>query len=255
MERVIIFKNTVTGQSLTMPVTPSEYPMSAGRAVERMDMAQTGQVALPGLKTLLAESISLMFPAQLYPFCTAGAIADPRYYLDTLSEWSKAGNICRYIVSGGGVNIPVLLGVIDYGEKDGSNDVYATIPLYEYRHLDEVVVEQTQNTSRPVENNNQKDSADTYTVAEGDTLWSICREFYGDSALAYRLAVANGIGSPYTLTPGQVLTMPTVEELLALELPYQPQTQTPTIIEAKVEVRGQLGLTANEKYIATQVRR
>ena len=256
MERVIIIKNTATGQSLTMPVTPSGYPMSRGRGVERIDMAQTGQLALPGLNSLFTEPLSLMFPARLYPFCTAGAIADPQYYIEKLTAWSESGAVCRYIVAGGGVNVPVLLGPIDYEERDGTNDVYATLQLYEYRYLSEVVVEQTQNASRPVEHNTQSGAASNYTVAEGDTLWSICLEFYGDASLALRLAVANGIESPYILTPGQVLQLPTLEELMALDVPAgPPAAKEPTIIEAKVEMRGQLGLTANAKYIAAQVRK
>ena len=36
MERVIILKNTDAGGAITLPVTPSGYPMAAGRAVERL---------------------------------------------------------------------------------------------------------------------------------------------------------------------------------------------------------------------------
>lgn len=79
MERVIILKNTDTGQALTLPVTPSSYPMAAGRAVERLDMAQTGQIALPGLKSLFMGTLEFMLPARQYPFLTAGAVAQPSH--------------------------------------------------------------------------------------------------------------------------------------------------------------------------------
>ena len=258
MERVIIIKNTETEQSLTMPVTPSNYPMSSGRAVERIDMAQTGQIALPGLKNLFTEPLSVMFPAQIYPFCTAGAIADPQHYIELLTAWSNEGIVCRYIVTGAGVNVPVLLGPIAYEERDGTNDFYANIHLYEYIYLEEVIVEQTQNAARPVEGVPQNDAANTYTVVEGDTLWAICVEFYGSrasSSLAYRLAKFNGLELPFLLTPGQVLTIPTHEELLALDITGAATQTDPPIIEAKVEMRGQLGLTANEKYISVALRR
>ena len=208
MERIIILKNTVTGQELTMPVTPTSYPMGHGRAVERLDMAITGQIALPGLKGLFQEVLEVMLPARSYPFCTAGAVIDPKYYLDILSLWSDEANVCRYIVSGTGINVPVLLGPLEYGEQDGSNDVYLKIPLYEYRYLEEVLVEQTQNNSRPAENNEQKATADSYTVKKGDSLWDICRRMYGDGSLAYKLATANNIKNPNLIFPGQVLTLP-----------------------------------------------
>lgn len=71
MERVIILKNTDKNQALTLPVTPKSYPMGAGRAVERLDMAQTGQIALPGLKSLFTGTLEFELPAQTYPFMTS----------------------------------------------------------------------------------------------------------------------------------------------------------------------------------------
>lgn len=207
MERVIVLKNTGTGEALTLPVTPSSYPMAAGRGVERLDMAQTGQVALPGLNSLFSGTLEFMLPAREYPFLTAGARADPRHYIEQLTAWSRDANVCRYIVTGTEVNIPVLLGPLDYGEQDGTNDVYCKLPLYEYRYLDEAKVEQvTQNAGRAVET--PPETADSYTVVKGDSLWAICKKFYGDGSLAYKLATVNGIKNPNLIYPGQVLTLP-----------------------------------------------
>ena len=207
MERVIILKNTDSGQALTLPVTPSGYPMAAGRAVERIDMAQTGQVALPGLNTLFTGTLEFMLPAVEYPFLTAGAAARPQHYIEQLTAWSRDASVCRYIVTGTDVNLPVLLGPLDYGEQDGTNDVYCKLPLYEYRLLDEVKVEKvTQNSGRAVET--PPPAAGSYTVVKGDSLWAICKKFYGDGSLAYKLATANGIQNPNLIYPGQVLTLP-----------------------------------------------
>lgn len=254
MERIVILKNTVTGQALTMPVTPKSYPVASGRAVERLDMAQTGQIALPGLKELFAEVLEVMLPAQLYPFCTAGAVANPSYYLELLTAWSAAGDVCRYIVVGAGVNYPVLLGVTTWEEHDGSNDVYAKIPLYEYRYLEEVVVETTQNSSRPTESSNQTAAAGSYTVVKGDSLWAICKKFYGDGSLAYKLAAANGIENPNLIYPGQVLILPELGDLPpAAVVPDGTETVETTPVsnsefvssmaEAEQEVRDLLGMT------------
>ena len=151
MERVIVLKNTETGQALTLPVTPSRYPMAAGRAVERLDMAQTGQIALPGLKTLFTGTLEFLLPARQYPFLTAGAAVRPAQYLEQLSARSEAANVCRYIVTGTDINVPVLLGPLEYGENDGTNDVNCKLPLYEYRYLEEAQAEKvTQNAGRPV---------------------------------------------------------------------------------------------------------
>ena len=209
MERSIILKNTETGQELTLPVTPASYPMAAGRTAERLDMAQTGQITLPGLNTLFSEMLEFMLPARSYPFMTSGAIADPWYYIELLTAWSGDGDVCRYIVTGTDINRPVLLGPLEYGEQDGTNDVYCKLLLNEYRYLDEVQVEKyTQNSGRSSETSNQPQTAGSYTVVSGDCLWTICQKFYGDGSLAYKLATANGINSSYLIFPGQVLTLP-----------------------------------------------
>lgn len=209
MERTIILKNTRSGQELTLPVTPKSYPMAVGRTVERLDMAQTGQITLPGLSQLFTERLEFMLPARSYPFTASGAESDPWYYIELLTTWSKDADVCRYIVAGTDINSPVLLGPLEYGEQDGTNDVYCKLPLYEYRYLDEVQVEKyTQNSGRASEGSGLPQTAGSYTVESGDSLWAICRKFYGDGSLAYKLATANGINSSYLIVPGQVLTLP-----------------------------------------------
>ena len=209
MERIIILKNTDTGQALTLPVTPRSYPMAAGRAVERLDMAQTGQIALPGLQTLFTGTLEFELPAVSRPYMTAGAVAQPSHYIDQLTAWSRDANVCRSIVPGTDVNIPVLLGPLDYGENDGTNDVTCKLPLYEYRYREEAKVETvTQNNGRTVDPESEPETAGSYTVVKGDSLWAICKKFYGDGTLAYKLATANGIANPNLIYPGQVLTLP-----------------------------------------------
>ena len=45
-------------------------------------------------------------------------------------------------------------------------------------------------------------------MVKGDCLWTICKRFYGDGSLAYKLATANNIKNPNLIYPGQVLTLP-----------------------------------------------
>ena len=250
MERIIILKNTVSGEELTLPITPARYPMASGRTVERLDMAQTGQIALPGLKTLFSEVLEFMLPSKQYPFCTAGAVTDPAYYTDKLTAWSEAGEVCRYIVAGTGINRAVLLGPLEWGEEDGSNDVYAKLPLYEYRYLDEAQVKQsTGNRGRAAEGAGQS-APDSYTVVSGDSLWSICKRFYGDGSLAYKLAAANSISNPNLIYPGQVLTLPDGATLGATP-PADGGTgaEGETMVAAATHARIQLGLTPNAEMI------
>lgn len=236
MERVIILKNTDTGQALTLPVTPPSYPMAAGRAVERLDMAQTGQIALPGLKTLFTGTLEFMLPARAYPFLTAGAVTQPSHYLGLLTAWSGAANVCRYIVTGTDINIPVLLGELDYGEDDGTNDVNCKLPLYEYRYLEEARTEKvTQNNGRTADADSQPQMAGSYTVVRGDSLWAICKKFYGDGSLAYKLATANNISNPNLIYPGQTLTLPDKDALAGYAATPAPAAAGGASVQAQAE--------------------
>lgn len=209
MRRTIVLKNTATGQALTLPVTPRSYPMEAGRAVERLDMAVTGQIALPGLRGLFMGTLEFFLPARSYPFANSGAVAQPSYYIGLLSAWAQGASVCRYIVTGTDVNAAVLLGMLEYGESDGTNDVQCKLPLYEYRYLASAqVVRVTQNRARQSEAVTKPQTAGSYTVNAGDSLWAICQKLYGDGSLAYKLASANGVKNPNLIYPGQVLSLP-----------------------------------------------
>lgn len=51
----------------------------------------------------------------------------------------------------------------------------------------------------------------TYTVKEGDTLWSIAEEAYGSGYNAYDLAKLNKIADANTLNTGSVISLPALE--------------------------------------------
>ncbi|MCV7199572.1 LysM peptidoglycan-binding domain-containing protein [Mycobacterium angelicum] len=53
-----------------------------------------------------------------------------------------------------------------------------------------------------------EDTARTYTVEPGDTLWGIAERFYGDGSKYQVIADASGIANPDLIHPGQLLTIP-----------------------------------------------
>lgn len=53
-----------------------------------------------------------------------------------------------------------------------------------------------------------QDTARTYTVEPGDTLWGIAERFYGDGSKYQMIADASGIANPDLIHPGQLLTIP-----------------------------------------------
>lgn len=210
----IIFRCPKTGTQLAMPVTPPGFDVAAGREVEPIDMAQTGQLALPGLQTLMNEEHEYLLPAERRNYTDPTYTGNPYDIVNQLIRWSDAGEVLRYIVTDTPINLPVLLGPITYGQHDGTGDVTVRFQLHGYREpvLPAVSNSDTKNSSRPSGGSNQP-AASKYVVKKGDSLWAICRKFYGKGQLAYKLAAVNGIKNANLIFPGQELRLPPKSQL------------------------------------------
>lgn len=192
-----------------MPVTPPDFTVAEGRSVETLDMTDTGQVNLPGLRQLFNERMEFLLPSSDRNYTTGGWTGEPYAVVDRLVEWSNSGDVLRFIVTDTPVNLPVLLSPVEHGQRDGTGDVYVTLELRQYRELAEESTEvnpDTGNKGRAPAQEKKEESS--YTVAKGDTLWGICRRTYGDGALAWKLAEANGIKNANLIYPGQVVKLP-----------------------------------------------
>lgn len=217
-QRKFVFRGG--GREVVLPVTPPTFEVTSGRAIQAVNIHELGDVNLPGNAKLANIKISGFFPAQAYPF--AWHFTDPYSLVAVFATWSAAGEVVRFLIPGTAVNLPVLIEDITYGEQDGSNDVYYTLSLSEYRYLEVSIPEDgTPTASRAVDSPPM--TASSYTVVKGDTLASIARKFYGDSGLAYKLATANGIKNPNLIKVGQVLTIPDAAALAAYKAAHAPK--------------------------------
>lgn len=209
------------GTALTLPVTPAGCAWGVGRNLETINISQLGDVYRPGGRSRFSgEALECLLPAQDYPWMEPGAIANPQYYLDILTAWAAAGEPVRYIVSGTQINTQVYLESVEWRERDGTGDVYASIWMREYTDLEarEVAAADpmdsaTGNASRPVEGSGSNQS---YTIVRGDTLSTICRRYYGKYSATYYNALAkyNGIRNPHLIYPGTTITIPPESVLL-----------------------------------------
>jgi len=207
MERKITLKDPKTGKALTLPVTPESYQVSAEMHLETVNIHGAGDAVFAGNAGLASFSVSALLPSARYDFAGSG---NPEPYLEQLKKWCREKAKLRYIVQGTKINLPVMLESVAYGEKDGTNDVYAELSLREYRALKAVQVQKaTQNKKRddPPE---KTPGESLYTAVYGDTLCSICRRYYGDDSpdTYNRLAAYNGKANPNLLMTGEVLKIP-----------------------------------------------
>lgn len=205
----IIFRHVKSNSELIMPVTPPDFYVEDGKAVEGLDMTDIGQVNLPGLRQLFNERMEFLLPSSERNYTTGGWTGEPYAVVDQLVEWSNNGDVLRFIVTDTPVNLPVLLGPVRHGQKDGTGDVYVTLELRRYRELAEESTEVNQDTGNLGRAEPQETKEEgSYTVVKGDTLWGICRRTYGNGSLAWKLAEYNGIKNANLIYPGQLVKLP-----------------------------------------------
>ena len=204
--RKFIFKGG--GKELVLPVTPDSYQVEKGINVEVVNIHQLGDAILAGYGTLATIKVSCIFPASRYPVSDG---SDPNRYVGQLEKWVKKRQKLRFVVGGTGVNIPAIIQSVSYGERDGTNDVYADIILREYRQLKAVKVADTgANSGRPEPESTGR-QLPPYTVKAGDCLCAIARKFLGDGSyqMAQKLAAYNfGSRDPNVLYVGEVVNFP-----------------------------------------------
>ncbi|MGI6029761.1 MAG: LysM peptidoglycan-binding domain-containing protein [Candidatus Heteroscillospira sp.] len=218
--KLFTFLDEAAGIELTLPVTPSGYSWREGRRVETVELQESGEANLAGVMAMGSATLSVMLPSQLYPFCAPGASAEPGRYLRQLRAWMEAGTAVRFMVSGTGLNVPVLIEEISSGEQDGTGDIYASISLQQWRRLEAPAMAIA---SVGTQSARKRDAATgaaeekSYTVKAGDCLWAIAQQFYGDGSLYKRLAAANSgvIRNGNLIYPGDVLKIPPLDALPA----------------------------------------
>lgn len=210
----------IDGAQLALPVTPKSYTWEQGKDIETVNISQLGDVSLAGKPTRYAGVIECMFPANEYPWLTPGASTDPYGYVNIFAALAQSDKVVRYIVAGTEINSQVLIQSIQYSEKDGSGDVYATIRLREWIDVETATVSNldTLTGMGGTQNSGQSQATDSqqYTIVAGDMLSVICRRFYGNGSATYynALAAYNGIANPHLIYPGTTITIPPVSELL-----------------------------------------
>lgn len=216
MKRLFIIKNVDMNSEMIMPVTPESFQVSHGINIETINIHTLGDVAIAGYPTLATIKLDLLFPAQNYPFANFSSLQNPYNYIDLFQKYIDNRANLRFVVSGTLVNIAVKAENIDYGEKDGTNDVYATLTLHERRELKAVTKQstsKTENLSRSLSSGRATMATQSYTIKRGDTLSAICRKYYGSSYVYKKLAVFNGIKNPNLIYPGHTIKIPPKSQL------------------------------------------
>jgi len=216
-----IFKYNNRGydNELILPVTPSHFTITSGIKTEVVNLTEVGDLNIPGTES--AETITLdnvVFPIQKYHYVVGPHNSNPYVFTDAFERWARSHLPVRFVVSDTSVNIRVYIESIQYGtrEGNGTGDVYATITMRPWRELtvpQVSTVAASTGGNKPRTGDSSAQNAQTYKVVRGDTLWGICRKFYSQPALCWKLATYNSIKNANLIFPGQILKIPDKKEL------------------------------------------
>lgn len=86
----------------------------------------------------------------------------------------------------------------------------------------------------PMQGNPSSTGDTIHFVVQGETLRSICRNFYGDSGLAVGVAAWNNLQNPDAIEKGSRIALPTRTSLIAGSIAFQSQTTNQRSASAEI---------------------
>jgi len=122
--------------SLQLPVPPSNYTIKRALNNGTVVVEGLGEVSFIG-KPKLAEipPIESFFPAQQYSWCQYSPIQTSKQCTDLIEKWIANRKSIRYLITDTSINIECTIESFEYGERDGTGDVYFSLSLKEYKTI------------------------------------------------------------------------------------------------------------------------
>lgn len=183
---------------LVMPVSPSSYFVSGEVDINTINIDKLGDVVIPGFRKITTWTDDFLLPVRNYTFNNSGTYTNPFYYIDQLSVWQNNRVLVNYIVSGTGVNIPVYIKKIEYGEDDGTNNMKLSVTVVRYY-------------GKKVTTGAKKDVSQNVTVTYNIKTMSIgqlCNKYYGEVTLSNLLIKYNKYSNQSAIKNGAKIIIP-----------------------------------------------
>lgn len=212
---------------LHLPVNPGEVTINREKMFETLTILNLGEVDFTTGEKLKEISFSSFFPRDYESYCQYADIPDPQEAMNTLTLWTHSRRPVRLIITDTIINSLVLVTAHISQFKGGEpGDVYYDFTARTYRRVGARTVPMVPagllgTESRPDMETvsdgsrglrvDERETATTYTVAAGDSLWEIAARLLGDPARWEDIYELNQdiIGAnPSLIIPGMVLVLP-----------------------------------------------
>lgn len=202
-----------------MPVTPSKVQIKTKSNNKTINLINDGEVSIIKPSGLTEISFDLLLPNSKYPFSRGETKA--KAYMNMLKKLKDDGTVFQFILARkkpngtnlGNTNLTVTMEELTFTDDAGEGfDIKAGIKLKEYRAYGTKVYSIGSQTMSAQSARTLSAEAPTtnksYTVADGDTLWTIAKNNYGDGSKYTKIVAANGIENPNMIKAGQKLIIP-----------------------------------------------
>ena len=213
MEKHILISSD--GTELTLPVTPATWTKPGTRNTKVVDLAQGGELLFVGSERLGTITLDdVLLPGQQYAFVVSWTPQEKA--MAWLVKQRDEKRILRYVITERNVSFPCKLITVEFSERDGPGDIYATLVLHKYVPPAEMTVIGQQSAAPAAVREDpppEKTGVTEHVVKAGDNLWTICRKYYNNGNLYKKLAAYNSIKNPSLIFPGQVIKIPPGSEL------------------------------------------
>ncbi|HBG8855157.1 TPA: peptidoglycan-binding protein LysM, partial [Clostridioides difficile] len=177
-----------SNDAFRFPIFPASFEISGNINTSTTNVLRFGEVIICGGTGLRTTEISSFFPSKKYHFCNYKDFPQPYDCVKKLKRWMEQGLILRYIITETDVNMEVIIENFKHGKQDGTNDVYFTLSLKEYKRIQipsinssDGKIEVVKNV--PVAKGFETGKQKTHKVVKGDNLWSLAKKYYGNGDL------------------------------------------------------------------------
>lgn len=197
------------------PVAPKKIVTETKVKNTVLTLIDGSEITLPGGRGLKNFSFDLLLPAAKYPFAMYdGEFNPPDYYIEKLEKicaentpvWLDIYRTLPDVSKAYMTNLLVLPEKLTIEENaENGMDMVAKTVFTEYRSMEAGVIKD--DGIAPQKRDDDFETPYTYTIKQGDTLWTIAKIYLGSGDKYPYLIEINGLKAPYTILPGQVIKL------------------------------------------------